>query len=346
MALSRLPVCKHCRLSTLLLLLTALILAPQARAADAACPDAQLLSGRLITDICWSCLFPVRIAGMPIGGGRVPEGASKASVCVCRDGLGVPRPGFTLGLWEPARIIELVRNPTCTPALGGIRLPFGDVRLLGSGGQGELDDSEAAFYNVHVYAFPLLVMLDLFFDDRCNPDGFSELDLLHFTELDPTWNNAELGFFAHPEATWLASPAAQAACLADGVAASAGKPIDELFWCAGTWGLLYPFAGAQPTLGSRVRATSLSATRVMAALHRRGLARQTMGDGALCGAPLAPFLPKSQYKLSMFYPLPEANSAHVIGESPFRWGIHRTYPGPGEDHLYVLWRWQDCCATF
>jgi len=71
-----------------------------------------------------------------------------------------------------------------------------------------------------------------------------------------------------------------------------------------------------------------------------------MGDDVLCGAPLAPFLPKSQYKLSQFYPLPEAESSHVIGASPFTWGVWRTLPGPGEDHLYVLWRWNDCCATF
>ncbi|MFP4280889.1 MAG: conjugal transfer protein TraU, partial [Halochromatium sp.] len=54
------------------------MVSPSTQAADAACPDAELLSGKLITDICWSCLFPVRIAGMPIGGGRVPEGASDA----------------------------------------------------------------------------------------------------------------------------------------------------------------------------------------------------------------------------------------------------------------------------
>lgn len=325
----------------------ALITLPgSALGADATCPDAELLSAKLITDICWSCLFPIRIAGVPIGGGRYPSGATNQVVCVCPDALGLPRPGFTIGLWEPARVLEMVRNPTCSPALGGIRLPFGDTRLLGSGGQSEEDSSDAAFYNVHVYAFPLLVMLDLFYDKRCNPDGFSELDILHFSELDPTWSNSELAFFTHPEAAWLTSPPALAACLADGVSATAGTPLDELFWCAGTWGLIYPFAGAQPTLGSRPRATSLSATRTMAALHRRGLARRTMGDAALCRAPIELVMPKSQYKFSMFYPLPQANSSHVIGESPFRWGIHRTYPGAGEDHLYILWRWQDCCATF
>ena len=82
------------------------------------------------------------------------------------------------------------------------------------------------------------------------------------------------------------------------------------------------------------------------ALNRRGLARGTMGDEALCGAPIEPFLHKSQYRMSMFYPLPETQSNHVIGESAFRWGEWRSLPGPGEDHLYLLWRWNDCCATF
>ena len=45
-----------------------------------------------------------------------------------------------------------------------------------------------------------------------------------------------LAFYTNPEAAWLANPVALAACLADAAAASAGSPIDSLFWCAGTWG--------------------------------------------------------------------------------------------------------------
>jgi conjugal transfer pilus assembly protein TraU len=46
----------------------------------------------------------------------------------------------------------------------------------------------------------------------------------------------------------------------------------------------------------------------------------------------------------MFYPVAETDSNHAIGETTFKWGAGRTYPGPGEDHLYLLWRWQDCCV--
>ena len=117
-----------------------------------------------------------------------------------------------------------------------------------------------------------------------------DFDILYLSELDPTWNSSELAFFTNPEAAWLANPVALAACLADAAAASAGTPIDSLFWCAGTWGLLYPFSGTTPNYGSRPSETSLSAARALAALHRRGLARRTMGDDALCGAPIDPFL--------------------------------------------------------
>jgi conjugal transfer pilus assembly protein TraU len=100
-----------------------------------------------------------------------------------------------------------------------------------------------------------------------------------------------------------------------------------------------------------VKETSLWATRSLAALHRRGLARRTMGNDALCGAPIAPFMPKTQYKFSMFFPVPETTRGHAIGESTLRWGIskhgtERTIPAVGEDHLYILWRWNDCCAVF
>ena len=51
-----------------------------------------------------------------------------------------------------------------------------------------------AFYHYHYYAFPLLVMLDLFMDGNCNADGYMDFDLMYLSELDPTWLNDELVF--------------------------------------------------------------------------------------------------------------------------------------------------------
>ena len=60
-----------------------------------------------------------------------------------------------------------------------------------------------------------------------------------------------------------------------------------------------------------------------------------MGNSALCRPVIEPMLPKSQYKMSMFFPVPETESAHVIGESTMKWGEWRTIPGAGEDALYI-----------
>jgi conjugal transfer pilus assembly protein TraU len=325
-------------------LLAALLAAGQAQARDPRCPNAEVFSAKLITDVCWGCLFPVKIAGLYLFGSNKPSRASNAWFCTCKDNLGMPKFGIAVGMWEPARIIEAVHSPRCSPTLGGIHLPVGSRRLMGTAGGREDDASDGAFFNYHWFAFPLLIILDLIWEDRCNADGFVDIDLLYLSELDPTWNNSELAFFTNPEAAAFANPVAQAACLVDGVAATAGTPRDELFWCAGTWGFLYPFTGKQPD-GSRVRESSLTVARSLAALHRRGLARRTMGDDAMCRSPLDLFIPKTQYKISMFYPLPETQRGHAIGESPFRWGQWRSIPAIGESHVYMLWRWNDCCVT-
>lgn len=309
------------------------------------CQDAKVFSQKLITDVCWGCLFPIRLAGIPLGGGNAPSGAAGGIGCVCPSALGVPSPGFTIGMWEPARIVELVRTPGCSPTLGGARLPLGSRRMLGHVGNAENDASDHAMYHFHWYAFPLLIILDLFFDDRCNPDGYSDLDLMYVSELDPTWNNSVLAGVTSPEIAFVANPIAQSACIIDAVSATAGTPVNELFWCAGSWGWMYPHTSAAPAQG-RPEETSLWATRSLAALHRRGLARRTMGSDARCESPIDLFLPKTQYKLSMFFPMPETQRAHQIGESEIRWGAFRNVPGTGEDHLYIIWRWNDCCATF
>ncbi|GHX89029.1 IncF plasmid conjugative transfer pilus assembly protein TraU [Vibrio cholerae] len=188
-------------------------------------------------------------------------------------------------------------------------------------------------------------MLDLFMDGNCNADGYMDFDLMYLSELDPTWLNDELAFFTQPEAAAVANPLAISACTADAASSTLGKPIDQLFWCAGSWGHLYPLSGHTLAFGSLAENTSHLAARAIAAQHRRGLARRTMGNSALCRPVIEPMLPKSQYKMSMFFPVPETESAHVIGESTMKWGEWRTIPGAGEDALYILWRWQDCCNS-
>ncbi|WP_207462136.1 TraU family protein [Azospirillum sp. SYSU D00513] len=316
--------------------------------ADESCRDSELFSGRLMTDICWTCIFPIKVAGIALGGGgSAPPGAAEASFCLCHDPLGVPKPGVTIGMWAPARIYELVRKPGCSLSLGGITLPVSDRRMQGTAGGAEFDEGDKHFYHYHTYAFPLLIMLNLFVDDNCVGDGYFDFDLMFLSELDPTWNNSELAFFTQPEAAAVANPIALAACMADATAATLGTPIDQLFWCAGTWSnSLYPFTGWDEAQGSLAENTNLLAARALAATHRRGLAWRTIGSDAMCGGQIDPIFKKNGYKWSMFYPLSESNGSHVTGESDYRWGSWRNILGLGNDTSFILWRWTDCCSSF
>lgn len=42
-------------------------------------------------------------------------------------------------------------------------------------------------------------------------------------------------------------------------------------------------------------------------------------------------------------PIPEATGNHAIGASTAAWGLGHSYPGPGDEHVYLLWEWEDCC---
>lgn len=315
------------------------------QANDAQCNNANIIGPKLITDICWNCLFPIRVAGIPMGGSasEIPEGHADRVVCACQDNHGVPHPGLVTSYWEPARLVEFQRTPGCSSVLNGMRFPM-DQLFRGHHGGTDYDGGDGSFMHYHYYAFPLLLILDMFVSGQCNADGFTDLDLMYLSELDPTWNNAELAFFANPEAAAVANPIAASACIADAVSSTARRPINSMFWCAGAWGTLYPLSGEVTGGDDVIRTSSLLKTRVLAALHRRGLAWQTMGTSAMCnGGHIRPTLPKSQYRFSLLHPIPETRRAHVIGESTNVWGLGKTIPGIGNDPIYTIWRWQDCC---
>lgn len=313
---------------------------------DTGCVDSGIIGPALITDVCWECMFPIRVAGASMSGssGSAPVGAVDNSLCVCYDGLGVPRPGITTSLWEPARLIEFQRIPGCSSVLNGTVLPFNKSNI-GDHGNGEYDSGDGLFMHYHYYAFPLMIMLDMYVRGSCNPDGYQDLDLMYLSEVDPTWNSDELAFFTNPEAAAVANPIAQEACAVDAVSSNSGAPLDSMWWCAGSWGPVYPLSGNGAGYNGTIQDSSLKTVKVLAAIHRRGLGFTTMGEDAMCEANRSPFLPKAQYKFSMIYPMPETSRAHLIGESTLIWGNNRKVPTTGEDPIYIIWRWNDCCST-
>lgn len=313
------------------------------------CEDSGLLGPKLFTDICWKCLFPIKVAGAQFTPGTAPSGASDQSLCMCQKGSsGVFTPGVITSMWEPGRLVEHVKSPGCSPALGGATLPLGNKRNYGRLVTSKsVTDSQAygSFMHTHYYSFPLLQMLDLFMPTRCSTDGYLDMDIISFSEIDPTWNNPTLAFFQHPESAAVANPIAQAACSAETIALGAGQePKESLWWCNGSWGGTYPLSGYTFSQDPS-RTYGLLTAKLLTQQHRRGLARQTIGNQNVCTPSIFPTLPKTQYKLTEFMPKAQTQKAMWFGEHPYQWdgGPGRHTPGTTNDSLYLLWRWTDCC---
>lgn len=261
-------------------------------------------SGRFvnpITDICWSCLFPISIGPvrLNIGGGRQDTDNPGMIPCFCpRPPIPFPVPGIPVGFWEPARLIDITRVPFCMVGMGGISFGGNSVGYGIHGSRGE-SRAQQSFYQVHWYVYPVIYWLELLVDFLCLER--QSFDVAYLTEFDPLWNADELSFILNPEAILFGNPIAQAACAADCAAATAGFPLDTLFWCNGCQGSLYPFTGNNAAHNGGVQASLLMTGRMMAKLHRELLLWGTSGttNAEICDKYPLPVIKKSQYKTQM-----------------------------------------------
>jgi conjugal transfer pilus assembly protein TraU len=299
-----------------------------------------------ITDVCWKCLFPLSIAGQKVADPdkdkATPDG-HRNLFCYCHSG----RVGIPIGFWEPFRVAEVTYKPFCMVHLGGMKInlklktPEGTVSVK----RGGKTARKTAFYHVHWYVYPLLIWMNMVTDLACmTPEEF---DIAYMTEFDPLWDDDELSLWLNPEVALFSNPLAQLACASDCAAASVGKPIRSLFWCAGCQGGIYPLTGTLGFYRGGVDASTLLVEKLIFKLHRELLLWGTMGTKGLCGQYPMPWWRKDQYKLQMTYPRIEKNSklaCNPIGRSTTLWGSNKEYPIKGEDFGYLVWRRRECCV--
>lgn len=302
-------------------------------------------SGRFlnpITDICWKCLFPLRIAGITVmGGGADPE-TIRRPICFCKKPpLPAPMPGIPVSFWEPARLVDVTRTPFCLVNLGGVKIADKGIIDRGHVSDDEGEGQKRSFYQVHWYVYPVLYILEVLTDFLCLEAH--SIDVAYMTEFDPFWGDDEKSAVLSPEGILFGNPIAQAACVADCVAASARLPLDPLFWCNGCQGSLYPFSGTVGDHVGGVQASLLLTGRMMAKLHREGLLWGYYGTQGLCNKYPMPVIRKSQYRTQMTYPIPETTQCHPLGATEVLWQGGREYPFKGEDFGYLIWRKRDCC---
>ena len=298
-----------------------------------------------ITDICWSCAFPMSIGSMPmIADGQEDTANPSSPVCFCEN---PPRIGLSIGFWEPVRLVDVTRTPFCMVGLGGISLDPGAE--VPRGAQVAHDSqTRTSFYQVHWYVNPILYYLEVLLDFSCLEKG--SLDLVYMTEIDPLWGDDELTAILNPDAVLFANPVAKAACAADCVAATTGFGIPNLFWCAGCQGSIYPMDGHVTTHIGGVQASALLTQRMTAKMHRQFLTWSGTGQAGLCGYYMQPIMDKSQYKLQMVYPVPNTQKAdgqccQPFGRTTAVWGAGKEFPVEGEDFAYQIFRKRNCCAS-
>lgn len=348
------------------------------------CPDAGIFN-ELIGGVCWSQMFPVRIAGVTMfgGNGGVPSAANSQVMCICGGSLKhmtLPSIGFSIGFWQPSMLLEATSHPFCFPSLGGIDIgseDTGGIALSGSWGGNIADKAglkggnKDGYFNAHLLSFPLLWMMDIFNVPNCN-GGFSGMDVVLQSEFYPTWNNDLLAMLESPEEVLFANTVGMVGEAGECAAETAGaQPIDDMYFTAGCWGLLYPMVGNNLTDGDPIRTSSLDTARLLALGFRMGLLKRTVGTNVVCGPKRTFVIPKQQYKMQILFPNDETGNnpnpgvptsvsqsggvnivaspvssndcTHWIGQTPLTWGEWDDQPGTGENYVYLIWQWTDCC---
>lgn len=292
-----------------------------------------------ITDICWSCMFPIHVSGMNVTPGfKDLINYSARPFCNCAGTP--PKFGLPLTFWEPVAMIDVTTTPYKLTAWGGISI--GKAGVKNKGAISNIGESgRSSFYNVHYYNFPVLSWLGLLADFNCLES--SEMSISYLSEFDPFWDDEEWASVLNPEVFVFTNPVAQAACIADCVSSSMGAPNDQLFWCAGCMGSLYPFVGHVPHHVGAIQSSYLLVHRLLAKLHTLGMGLGFEEEN-FCDQTLLPRIKKTIYKTQLISPIANTKGpCHPLGKSDLLWGAGMAFPYGGEDFVYLIWKKKHCC---
>ena len=299
-------------------------------------------TGALTVDIImkadYTAMFPLRIAGITIIPGRIPDigGSVSSPICMCSDPI--PRIGIPVSFFEPSRLIEVVKDPYCFPSMG-FGLSTSDGAIGGTSGDDGIGN-QSTFYQAHYYVFLIYALLELLTDFIClQTTGF---DLAYITEVDPLWNNDTLSAIINPEALLFGNPVANLACMADSVSSAVLMPLDALFWCKGSWGNAYPLTG-QTGGDGYVEASASVAASLIYKLHRQLILWGSWGQAGLCGYYPAPIWRKAAYRLQLVTPI-ASPYATTIGTTGMSWSFGKNPPFVGDNFSYLLFKKRECCA--
>ncbi len=300
-----------------------------------------------ITDTDWNTIFPITIVGAEISNGTnqvAPLMRAMPPVCVCPTVFGYPFVGVGITYWEPKYISEIERRAGCMSSIGGVNVleSYSTLSSETSTSDFKNQGEGANRMQVHWYEYPIFSMLDMMTSVQCkSTTGFN---MAYITEVDPMWQDDTWGAIFAPEASLFTHHLAHAACAIDAVASSLQFPMDELFWCSGHWGNVYPLSGNSSNAGDPWQMNNLLQGKFIARNHRLGLSLQTIGPSATCGSHVNPIWVKSQYRYNQVAPIIRKGRAVATGD----FGRFFTYPpvtnGPKLEYsVNLIWQGMQCC---
>ena len=291
-----------------------------------------------LKDICWRCLFPLSIGNTQVVKANFLADTKNADSIL---GFCENRWGLNIGYWEPIALVDVTDTPYCLVNLGGHRLNLGFKQ--GRGGRHVVGDGQtSAFFHVHWYKYPLISWLNIITSSGCLQGG--DFDIAYLTELDPTWRIAEMSFLLNPEAAIFGNPITGAACIADAVSSTVlRKPLDQLFWCAGSQGLHYPLSGQVDAPISPVQTALLLAERMNFKLHRQHLITDSGAkDLEICREHRYPITPKSRYRYEMVNQVADGKHCYPSGFSTLPWEGFKIKPHTPDQYGFLVWRKRNC----
>lgn len=329
-----------------------------------------------VTDICWSCMFPIKMGGNVtlMSGGQEDTPNPGDKLCWCPNRKGDLEVGVPVSFWEPSRIAEVVRRPYCFPTLGGITLDidFGSQihastdkgwnHAAGSGVGFDGDKRRASGSRlVHWYISPIAIMLRLIMDSSCLDNA--EFDLAYMDEVNPLVRDEILGNTFNPEAFLFSSLPMQALCAIDatvaavprdvsgvdppsGYGCTAGFGCDAMIWCAGAHGHKHPLVSNEvDTWQGGVQASALLLNRRADLMGRMMLDWEGSGEEGFCTNYPQVIARKSRYKFTMIEQTTKIDGkcCQPLARTSMLWGAGKEIPMLREDFQYVMFKKRNCC---
>lgn len=302
-----------------------------------------------LKDVCWKCLFPLSIGHTNIVSSHLGDTENaKLPIGKCPSKKFGWRIGLNIGYWEPIALTDVTDTPYCMVNLGGHVLNLGSKTRRGGASTRE-QGLVGAYFDVHWYTYPLISWLNIITSAGCEGeiglDGKKrDFDVLWLTELDPTWHDSEMGFVMNPEAALFGNPVAGAACAADSLSATtANKPVDTLFWCAGSQGSHYPLSGHVNAPVSPVQTALLLTERMNFKLHRLLQVTDSSADKkGICDVHRYPVLPKSRYRYEMVNQVADGRHCYPSGSSTLTWEAGKIKPHTQDQYGFLIWRKKNC----